>query len=112
MDEILKDIANLILNGTNEEEKTPAGYHVELVGGGHGYKTWLACDDDEVEREYLVTEGYLWTGQYPEAKRIIEVKVPDGINIDDLTKLLKAQLEQDAEFFEGIQKLMDEAKNN
>lgn len=32
MDEILKDIANLILNGTNEKEKTPAGYHVELVG--------------------------------------------------------------------------------
>ena len=92
MDEILKDIANLILNGTNEEEKTPAGYHVELVGGGHGYKTWLACDDDEVE--------------------LLEVKGPDGINIDDLTKLLKAQLEQDAEFFEGIQKLMDEAKNN
>ena len=92
MDEILKDIANLILNGTNEEEKTPAGYHVELVGGGHDYKTWLACNDDEVE--------------------LVEVNVPDGINIDDLTKLLKAQLEQDAEFFEGIQKLMDEAKNN
>lgn len=92
MDEILKDIANLILNVTNEEEKTLAGYHVELVGGGQGYKTWLACDDDEVE--------------------LLEVKVPDGINIDDLTKLLKAQLEQDAEFFEGIQKLVDEAENN
>lgn len=92
MDEILKDIANLILNGTNEKEKTPAGYHVELVGGGQGYKTWLACNDDEVE--------------------LLEVNVPDGINIDDLTKLLKSQLEQDAEFFEGIQNLMDEAKNN
>ena len=86
MDEILKDIANLILNGT--EEKTPAGYHVELVGGSQDYKTWLACDDDEVE--------------------LVEVNVPDGINIDDLTKLLKAQLEQDAEFFEGIQKLVNE----
>ena len=28
--------------------------------------------DDGVEHEYLMTEGYLWTGQYPEAKRVIE----------------------------------------
>ena len=26
----------------------------------------------QVEREYLMTEGYLWTGQYEEAKRIYE----------------------------------------
>ena len=29
-------------------------------------------DDDCVEREYLVTEGYLWTGQYPECQRCVE----------------------------------------
>lgn len=28
-------------------------------------------DDDLVEREYLCTEGWLWTGQYKEAQRII-----------------------------------------
>lgn len=28
--------------------------------------------DDGVEHEYLMTEGYLWTGQYPEAQRILE----------------------------------------
>ena len=28
----------------------------------------------EVEREYLMTEGYLWTGQYEEAKRIYEAE--------------------------------------
>ena len=28
--------------------------------------------DEGVEHEYLMTEGYLWTGQYPEANRIIE----------------------------------------
>ena len=27
-------------------------------------------DDDEVEREYLMTEGWIWTGQYPESQRI------------------------------------------
>ena len=37
-------------------------------------KVWFAkyLDDESVEREYLVTEGYLWTGQYPECKRILE----------------------------------------
>ena len=28
--------------------------------------------DDGVEREYLMTEGYLWTGQYPECQRVID----------------------------------------
>ena len=37
-------------------------------------KIWFQkfIDDGEVEREYLVTEGYIWTGAYPESKRIIE----------------------------------------
>ena len=28
--------------------------------------------EDGVEREYLMTEGYLWTKQYPECQRIID----------------------------------------
>ena len=28
-------------------------------------------DDDQEEHEYLMTEGWLWTGQYPEASRIL-----------------------------------------
>jgi hypothetical protein len=37
-------------------------------------KVWFAKyqDDDDEEREYLVTEGWLWTGQYPECRRILE----------------------------------------
>lgn len=37
-------------------------------------KVWFAkyYDDDQIEREYLCTEGYLWTGQYPECQRIME----------------------------------------
>ena len=37
-------------------------------------KVWFAKyeDYDGVVREYLVTEGYLWTKQYPECQRIIE----------------------------------------
>ena len=37
-------------------------------------KVWFQrfLDDGLYEREYLMTEGYLWTGQYPEAQRIID----------------------------------------
>ena len=36
-------------------------------------KVWFQkfMDDGVNEREYLMTEGWLWTGQYPEAKRIL-----------------------------------------
>ena len=40
-------------------------------------------DDDEVEREYLVTEGYLWTGQYPEANKVIEDGSPQSMELDN-----------------------------
>lgn len=37
-------------------------------------KVWFQkfIDDDEVEREYLVTEGYLWSKTYPECQRILD----------------------------------------
>ena len=36
-------------------------------------KVWFQRFDDEgIEREYLVTEGYLWTTAYPECKRVLE----------------------------------------
>ena len=36
-------------------------------------KVWFQWfEDDGVPHEYLVTEGYIWTGQYPESQRIIE----------------------------------------
>lgn len=36
-------------------------------------KVWFQkfLDDEVNEREYLMTEGYLWTGQYPECNRVI-----------------------------------------
>lgn len=39
-----------------------------------GAKCWFQkfLDDGNTEHEYLMTEGYIWTGQYPEASRIIE----------------------------------------
>ena len=37
-------------------------------------KVWFQkfLDDGVNEHEYLMTEGYIWTGQYPESKRIID----------------------------------------
>ena len=38
-----------------------------------GAKVWFQKFlDDGVEHEYLMTEGYIWSDVYPEAKRIIE----------------------------------------
>ena len=50
-------------------------------------KVWFQKyrDDDKVEREYLVTEGYLWTGQYPEAQRIIEHGNNHSMELDEKT---------------------------
>lgn len=55
-------------NGVSFEKNTvPYGF-VPLEA-----KAWWATyeDYDGVEREYLMTEGYLWTGRYPECERII-----------------------------------------
>ncbi len=36
-------------------------------------KVWFQkfLDDGQFEREYMMTEGYLWTGQYPECNRVV-----------------------------------------
>lgn len=40
-------------------------------------------DDDQVIRKYLVTEGYLWTGQYPECQRVIDDGNNQSMELDD-----------------------------
>ena len=41
--------------------------------------------DDGIEHEYLMTEGYLWTGQFPETKRIIEKGNNQSMELDEQT---------------------------
>ena len=50
-------------------------------------KVWFAkyLDDDEIEREYLVTEGYLWTSQYPECQRAVEHGNNQSMELDEKT---------------------------
>ena len=38
--------------------------------------------DDGIEHEYLMTEGYLWTGQYPEANSVIETGKGQSMELD------------------------------
>ena len=48
-------------------------------------KVWFQkfIDDGINEREYLMTEGWIWTGQYPEAKRILEDGNNHSMELDD-----------------------------
>lgn len=54
-------------------------------------KAWFQkfFDDNEVEHEYLMTEGYLWTEQYPECKRILTKGNNQSMELDE--KTLNAQ---------------------
>ena len=57
-------------------------------------KCWFQkFEDDGVEHEYLMTEGWLWTGQYPEAKRIIEHGNNQSMELDE--KLIDAHWTKD-----------------
>ena len=48
-------------------------------------KVWFQkfLDDGQNEREYLMTEGWLWTGQYPECQRIIDKGNNQSMELDE-----------------------------
>ena len=48
-------------------------------------KAWFQwfLDDDGVQREYMVTEGWLWTGQYPECSRVITKGNGQSMELDE-----------------------------
>lgn len=59
-------------------------------------KVWFQkfLDDYQVEREYLVTEGYIWTGRYPESKRVINNGNNQSMELDE--KTLQGQWTKDS----------------
>lgn len=70
-----------VSNNTFEIEDTTRPYgFVDLNA-----KCWFQKfqDDDEVIREYLMTEGYIWTGQYPEAQRVIDKGNNQSMELDE-----------------------------
>ena len=48
-------------------------------------KVWFQwfLDDDGVKREYMVTTGWLWTGQYPECERVITKGNGQSMELDE-----------------------------
>ena len=50
-------------------------------------KVWFQKfkDDGKDVREYLMTEGYLWTYQYPECQSVIDEGKAHSMEIDDKT---------------------------
>ena len=58
-------------------------------------KCWFQkfIDDGKHEREYLMTEGWLWTGQYPEVQRVLDKGNNQSMNLDN--EFLKAEWSKD-----------------
>ena len=49
-----------------------------------GAKCWFQkFQEGNVEREYLMTEGYLWTGQYPECERVLTHGNNQSMELDE-----------------------------
>ena len=70
------------------------GIHFETLTKPYGFvapdaDVWFQkftdTDDfgNEIEREYLVTTGYLWTGQFPEAQSVIEDGKPQSMELEE-----------------------------
>ena len=122
--EVARDLANSlpgspIVGYFNEETKDFEGHERELeVKDGQFYlkdttkpygfvdlnaKVWFQkfIDDGAFEREYLMTEGWLWTGQYPECKRVIEKGDNQSMELDkNLTHgVWTKSVNQTSEFF-------------
>lgn len=62
-----------------------------------GAKVWFQkfVDFDNVEREYLVTEGWLWTGQFPECQRVIDEGNNHSMELSEDTNYLNAHWTKD-----------------
>lgn len=63
---------------TLKDETRPYGF-VDLNA-----KVWFQkfLDDGQFEREYMMTEGYLWTGQYPECQRVVDKGDNQSMELD------------------------------
>ena len=67
-----------------------------------GAKVWFQdFSDDGVTHKYLMTEGYIWTGRYPEAQRIIDKGNNQSMELDQksLNGTWSTNLNEGYEFF-------------
>lgn len=87
-----------ISNGKFEIKDTTRPYGFVDLGAPVWFE-WF--QDDGIPHEYLMTEGYLWTGQYPECQRVIDKGNNQSMELDEKTlKANWASLDNsDQEFF-------------
>lgn len=104
--EVARQMANSLpgspIVGFYNEYKDDFEEHNKVIniGGGimemkevtkpYGFVDWNAkcwfqkfLDDGKNEHEYLMTEGWLWTGQYPEVQRVLDKGNNQSMNIDN-----------------------------
>ena len=72
-----------ISNGKFEIKDTTRPYGFVDLGAKVWFQKFL--DDGMNEREYMMTEGWLWTGQYPECQRILKNGNNQSMELDEDT---------------------------
>ena len=72
-----------ISNGKFEIKDTTRPYGFVDLNAKVWFQKFL--DDGMNEREYLMTEGWLWTGQYPECRRILSQGNNHSMELDEVT---------------------------
>ena len=70
-----------ISNGKFEVKDTTRPYGFVDINAKVWFQKFL--DDGVNEHEYLMTEGYIWTGQYPECQRIIDQGNNQSMELDE-----------------------------
>lgn len=72
-----------ISNGKFEIKDTTRPYGFVDLNAKVWFQKFL--DDGMTEREYMMTEGWLWTGQYPECRRILAHGNNQSMELDEDT---------------------------
>lgn len=72
-----------ISNGKFEIKDTTRPYGFVDLNAKVWFQKFL--DDGMNEREYMMTEGWLWTGQYPECRRILSMSNNQSMELDEDT---------------------------
>lgn len=88
------------------------GFHFNVLTKPYGFvspdaKVWFKDFEDSddfgnsIIRTYLMTTGYLWTGQFEQAKSVIEEGKPHSMELDEksLQGKWSKNIKQDMEFF-------------
>lgn len=74
-----------IENGDMTVECTTVPYGFVAPDAKVWFQKFIDTDHagNQIEREYMMTTGYLWTGQYPEIQKAIDEGLPQSMELND-----------------------------